>query len=303
MTDNSTQDGAPSLYNGTIAWQAFDGNDSEIFYWDGNTITQVTDNSTNDGAPSLYDGTIAWQAFDGNDFEIFYATPTLAVTVSIDIKPGSFPNSINLKSKGVIPVAILNTNDFDDPTTVDGSTVRFGPGEAAPKHDGGHIEDVDNDGNLDWLGHFPTQDTGLSDADTEASITAQTLNGQEFTGTDSVTIVGGSGKGGKAPIAITAVRTETRVLPAFPSPANPEVWIPYHLSSANTVVLSIYDMQGRLVRELNIGHKSAGFYASKAKAAYWDGRNTRGENVASGVYFYTFKTSDFTATRKLLITR
>ena len=57
------------------------------------------------------------------------------------------------------------------------------------------------------------------------------------------------------------------------------------------------------MRELNLGFKGAGFYDSKASAAYWDGRNIKGELVASGVYFYTFQAGEFTGTRKLLITR
>ena len=58
---------------------------------------------------------------------------------------------------------------------------------------------------------------------------------------------------------------------------------------------------GRLIRKLALGHQPAGMYRSKSRAAYWDGRNAQGEPVASGVYFYTFKADDFTATRKMLI--
>jgi hypothetical protein len=45
----------------------------------------------------------------------------------------------------------------------------------------------------------------------------------------------------------------------------------------------------------------AGMYQNRSRAAYWDGRNAHGEPVASGVYFYTLKAGDFTATRKMLI--
>ena len=44
-----------------------------------------------------------------------------------------------------------------------------------------------------------------------------------------------------------------------------------------------------------------GNYESRNRAAYWDGKNELGEPVASGVYFYTLTTGDFTATRKMLI--
>ena len=62
-------------------------------------------------------------------------------------------------------------------------------------------------------------------------------------------------------------------------------------------------MRGVVVRELMLGHQRAGVYASRVRAAYWDGRNQLGEKVASGVYFYTLTASDFTATRKLLIAK
>ncbi len=93
----------------------------------------------------------------------------------------------------------------------------------------------------------------------------------------------------------------TALLPNYPNPFNPETWIPYHLSKGAEVTLTIYDVSGSTVRSLTLGHQSAGIYESRARAAYWDGRNQHGEPVASGVYFYTLTAGEFTATRKLLI--
>ena len=87
----------------------------------------------------------------------------------------------------------------------------------------------------------------------------------------------------------------------YPNPFNPETWIPYHLATDADVTLTIYDVRGGVVRELRLGHQPAGVYASRGRAAYWDGKNAVGELVASGVYFYTLTAGDFTATRKLLI--
>ena len=94
---------------------------------------------------------------------------------------------------------------------------------------------------------------------------------------------------------------ETSLLPNYPNPFNPETWIPYQLATAADVTLKIYDIQGRVVRDLDLGHQRAGVYHSRARAVYWDGSNAVGEPVASGVYFYTLTADDFTATRKLLI--
>ena len=95
--------------------------------------------------------------------------------------------------------------------------------------------------------------------------------------------------------------TETALLPNYPNPFNPETWIPYQLAEPADVTLTLYDVNGRVVHTLDLGHQRAGIYKNRARAAYWDGRNTHGEPVASGVYFYTLSTGDFTATRKMLI--
>ena len=94
---------------------------------------------------------------------------------------------------------------------------------------------------------------------------------------------------------------ETSLLPNYPNPFNPETWIPYQLAEPADVTVSIYSVNGELVRRLTLGHQPVGVYTSRSRAAYWDGRNALGEPVASGVYFYTLTTGDFTATRKMLI--
>ena len=94
---------------------------------------------------------------------------------------------------------------------------------------------------------------------------------------------------------------ETALLANYPNPFNPETWIPYQLAEPAKVTLTIYDMNGRLVRRLALGHQAAGMYRSRSRAAYWDGRNHLGESVASGLYFYSLTADNFTATRRMLI--
>ncbi len=94
---------------------------------------------------------------------------------------------------------------------------------------------------------------------------------------------------------------ETSLQPNYPNPFNPETWIPYQLATPAEVALTIYDMNGGVVRRLEVGHQAPGMYQSRSRAVYWDGRNQRGESVASGLYFYTLRANDFTATRKMLI--
>ena len=94
---------------------------------------------------------------------------------------------------------------------------------------------------------------------------------------------------------------ETELLPNYPNPFNPETWMPYRLAHAADVTLTIYDTEGAMVRQLDLGHQPAGYYTDRTKAAYWDGRNNLGEPVGSGVYFYQLQADNFSATRKLVI--
>ena len=94
---------------------------------------------------------------------------------------------------------------------------------------------------------------------------------------------------------------ETALHRNYPNPFNPETWIPYQLAAPAEVGLTIYDMNGQMVRRLALGHQAAGVYQSRSRAAYWDGRNQFGESVASGLYFYTLTAGDFTATRRMVI--
>ena len=102
-------------------------------------------------------------------------------------------------------------------------------------------------------------------------------------------------------LASLIVPGETALHPNYPNPFNPETWIPYQLATSSEVTLTIYDMNGGAVRRLEVGHQPAGLYQSRSRAVYWDGRNARGETVASGKYFYTLRAGEFTATRKMLI--
>ena len=94
---------------------------------------------------------------------------------------------------------------------------------------------------------------------------------------------------------------ETMLLPNYPNPFNPETWIPYQLAATSEATITIYDMNGGVVRRLEMGYQAAGIYQSRNRAAYWDGRNGHGESVASGVYFYTLTAGRFSATRRMII--
>ena len=136
------------------------------------------------------------------------------VPVALNIKPASFPNSVNLRDRGVIPLAVLTTlaGEYGLPigfnaTTIDPLSVRFGPrtavwyetGGAFEIHDMGHVEDsyeldeTTMDGDLDMVLHFATGETGILRGDTEVCIkgawTDAGSNVHKFFGCDSVRTV------------------------------------------------------------------------------------------------------------------
>ena len=94
---------------------------------------------------------------------------------------------------------------------------------------------------------------------------------------------------------------QTELLSNYPNPFNPETWIPFQLAQPASVVLRLYDFEGKIIRTIDLGYKKTGFYTATNRAIYWDGKNQLGESVSSGVYFYRLTTSDYDAMKKMVI--
>ena len=112
------------------------------------------------------------------------------IWMDIDIKPGELPNSINLKPKGTVPVAILGASDFDL-MTVDPETLTLAGAPVKMKKNGtlqASFEDTNGDGFLDLVIHVSTKELDLSEGDTEAILEGQTFDGQDMEGSDSVEV-------------------------------------------------------------------------------------------------------------------
>jgi hypothetical protein len=119
--------------------------------------------------------------------------------VTIDVKPGSYPNAINIniKSKSTVPVAVLGSASFDV-NDVLADTVRFGPMHdpgGMHQHNAGATalryapEDVNADGHMDLVFHFTAAETGLDAEDTQACLHGTLVaDGQHFCGHDSVKV-------------------------------------------------------------------------------------------------------------------
>ena len=94
---------------------------------------------------------------------------------------------------------------------------------------------------------------------------------------------------------------ESILLQNYPNPFNPECWIPFELSEKANVVIRIYNISGQLVKTLELGEKEAGAYTTQSRAAYWNGRNEEGDEIASGVYFYQMQAGNKVMTKRAVV--
>ena len=93
--------------------------------------------------------------------------------------------------------------------------------------------------------------------------------------------------------------SQTQLLANYPNPFNPETWIPFQLSQDAAVTVTIYDVQSKRIRQLQLGQVTAGRYVTADQAAYWNGKTETGEVVSSGTYFYQLQAGDYIETRKM----
>ena len=176
-----------------------DNSDPFAGWWDGNRgsfdigrITNRTDLTFGGLVDELeiYDRALSQPKIQAI-FDAGSAGKCKGITVQIDIKPGSFPNSINVGSGGNVPVAIFSTASFDA-TTVDPLSVTLAGADVKLKGKGtpmASTEDVNGDGLLDLVVHVSTEALELMDADTEAVLEGQTFGGIPVNGADTVRVV------------------------------------------------------------------------------------------------------------------
>jgi len=106
---------------------------------------------------------------------------------------------------------------------------------------------------------------------------------------------------GKVKVTGLMQPTTFALLQNFPNPFNPETWIPFRLANDADVTIRIFDIRGQEIRAIYLGQKPAGDYDTKGKAVLWDGRDSYGQEVSSGIYFYNLTAGNFSATKKLTI--
>lgn len=229
--------------------------------------------------------------------------PPCIIPVEFDIKPTSCPNPFNVGSKGVLPTAILGTEDFDV-MTIDPATVRL-EGVAplrwsyedvtrpvSPRYDSCQCTTDGPDGYMDLTLKFDHQAIAAalgSVVDGEVKvlrITGMTYDSVQIVGKDCVIII--KKKGSKLSGGYS--------LSNYPNPFNPETEISFSLPERAQVSLVVYNILGEKVKTLVSQTMDAGTHSIR-----WDSRDEAGNPVSSGIYFYRLKTENFDQTMKMLL--
>jgi hypothetical protein len=254
-------------------------------------------------------------SFAGSHFAMEQSFTIGKISISIDIKPGSCPNPLNVKSKGVLPVAVLGSSDFNV-TEVDFSTIEL-EGVTPIRCS---IEDVSSpanspndcipdgpDGYDDLCLKFDTQEIVNAISPVEdgqevtLTLTGNLNDGTPIEGKDKVLIIA---KGKKLP-KLLGQENDSETLPGYcalyqnyPNPFNPETQISYQIPKDNFVSLKIFNSLGQEIRTLVNENQQAGNFS-----VLWDGRDDFGELVGSGFYFYVLQAGEFRETKKALLLR
>ena len=180
-----------------------------------------------------------------------------------------------LKAISVTPQMLLNGSYWQANTNLDGE-VRFAFASVEPTKGQGNLLTVE----FEIL------------PNTEGKTSSLILDSVNLSNSLSIVKING---------VVTVSPSKFALLQNYPNPFNPETWIPYKLAGDAPVTISVYNAKGQLVRLINLGIQRAGVYLTKKSAAYWDGKNSLGEEATSGVYFYTLQAGKFTTTRRMLI--
>lgn len=86
-----------------------------------------------------------------------------------------------------------------------------------------------------------------------------------------------------------------KLMQNYPNPFNPSTTIQYKIPDASKIEINIYDMNGRLTKTIVKEHQQAGAYQ-----VMWDGMNSSGNKVSSGVYVYTVKFGNTVSSKKMI---
>ena len=224
-------------------------------------------------------------------------TLQLGLDVEIDVKPGNDVSCINLESKGVIAVVVFGSEELDV-TDIDQESLLLADSQARTRGNSGKIgslEDVNEDGFLDLIVHFPTEDLELSPAVEEVTLTGMLSDGTPITGSDAICIAPPSAAKNSG---IESEIVQTELFQNYPNPFNPQTTIDFQIPEARHVVVRIFNLLGQEVRKLVDADFEAGAYSVQ-----WDGRANNGLPLSTGLYLYKLQAGDFEQERTMHLLR
>ena len=286
----ASSENADYLPAGALAVPAIVTDDTVIL-----AATSLTDASDGDGTLA----TVTFEVVDAKPSMVHLLDTLLTNALSISLRPRVEGAQITRLEGDINGDGVVNVQDLVAVTTSFG---QFGENIAADVNGDGIVNITDLvlvAGNLGESAGAPAVWSGeLEEPLTKANLQQWLREARQINLTDPI-----FQRGILVLEQLLAVSTptQTMLLPNYPNPFNPETWIPYQLSEAGVVSITLYDVTGSVVRSLDLGHQAAGYYHSRSEAAYWDGRNNLNERVASGVYFYRLQAGEFSATRRMLI--
>ena len=251
-----------------------------------------------DGNPRIINGVVDMGAFE-------YQVSIIEATIDID------PDRLNLKSQGRWVTCYIELPEDYSVEDIDTSTVdiikidneilnlplsREGPTE---------IDDYDEDGIIDLMVKFNRQELitllkekGVEDRDeVELTVSGDIIGGKSFEGSDIIVVIN-KGKSSDDSELIAATPKSFILYQCSPNPFRNATAIIYDLPIETKVKLEIYNLMGQKIATLVDEYQLAGRYNVE-----WDGKDNKGEELATGFYFYKFEVKDYKATKKMLLLR
>jgi hypothetical protein len=227
----------------------------------------------------LSEVTVINSIFWGNSGDDFLVDSTSTLSVTYTNSEETIAGTGNISSDPLF--ADASNNDYYLRST----TGRWDP--SANGGIGGWVVDTD---------HSPCIDAGdpSSDYSNEPAPNGDQVNMGVYgnTAEASKSVLGG--------ISETGSQSQTprgfKLYQNYPNPFNPSTIIHYELPLRQEVKITIYNTQGQQIRLLVDGYQNEGFHAVS-----WDGKDQRGQHVASGVYFYQIQAGQFVQTKKLIL--
>ena len=259
----------------------------------------------------------------GNSVSANASSVVKALVARLDVIPNLFEIKIPKKPKkpgqpdnSVLLTAYLSFPEGISPTEIDASSLRLNDNPPSNTIDHDLVLEAQFEVDETFIASLLSLDVALIDKleqnandirvflNTPIEMASITLGKLQITGIlNNQATFASEDASRQITLKESAAPAATRTLLAqnFPNPFNPETWIPYALASDAHVSINIFDVRGHLVRRLNLGYQKAGFYMERSNAAYWDGKNSSSQRVASGLYFYTLQSGEFKATRRMVI--